>query len=441
MQDIHGVQFERFIESLSTESPVSIRINPKKTKHLPELERVAWCDTGYYLPQRPQFTLDPLLHGGTYYVQEASSMFVEQAIKQLVENKSGLNILDLCAAPGGKSTHLLSLFDESCLLVSNELVRSRANILHENICKWGYPNVVVTNNAPKDFSRLPAFFDIVLVDAPCSGEGMFRKDSNAVQEWSEANVRLCAERQRDILTATWASLKNGGLLIYSTCTYNRLENEENADWIVTELGATPERLKLEDSWGVTESSTPHSHGYHFYPHITKGEGFFLSAFKKEGVIEQKKPFSANRPTKITPLKQKNEFTGWLKSELEWNFSTYNNFVKAVVAEKAQEVALVEQRMYIVGSSVTLGEVKGKDFVPSPSLALSTQLAIDHTSTVELRLEEAIRYLRRDAIDVGTMPKGYLLVTYKGTPLGWVKNIGTRSNNLYPNEWRIRMQVP
>ena len=256
-------------KALETKPPTSVRVNDK-IAYQPSSENVAWCKSGYYLDERPLFTADPLFHAGVYYVQEASSMFLEQAVKQYFPMAD--TVLDLCAAPGGKSTLLSQTLAESSLLVSNEIIRSRAYILAENLIKWGNPNVVVTNNEPKDFAILGGFFDAIVIDAPCSGEGMFRKDAGAVEEWSEYNVTLCAARQTEIVSSVWDALKTDGILVYSTCTFNREENEENVQWICNELGAEVLSIDLQGNSDITKSDF----GYRFYPHKTKGEGFFIS---------------------------------------------------------------------------------------------------------------------------------------------------------------------
>lgn len=438
MQDILGKEAAAFFNVLQTTSPTSIRLNPAKTTVAPPQGAVGWSDYGYYLPERPVFTLDPLFHGGTYYVQEAASMFVEQAVNQLLESKENLNVLDLCAAPGGKSTHILSLLPSNSMLVTNEIIKSRANILHENSCKWGYPNVVVTNNAPKDFARLTGFFDVILVDAPCSGEGLFRKDTDAINEWSENNVALCAERQRKILADIWPALKEGGLLIYSTCTYNRKENEENAVWLSKEFGAKSQRVAVKEEWGIAEVEENDVFGYHFYPHRTKSEGFFLSAFKKENAERTRFNRTSNNQ-RIKIPKDFEQLKSLIKNEASYDFSMFGNRVKALPTNKINDYRLVEDKLYIISSSIELGEIKGKDFIPSPSLALSTQLNNSIYPMVNVSLDTALSYLRRDTISINSTEKGFMLVCYNDTPLGWVKNIGNRNNNLYPNEWRIRMR--
>lgn len=426
-------EFDEFVEALEQKPPTSIRINDKMD-YQPDGERVEWCDTGYYLAERPLFTADPLLHAGVYYVQEASSMFLNQAIKQHFPKAE--RVLDLCAAPGGKSTLISQTLPESSLLVSNEIVRSRAYILAENLIKWGNPNVVVTNNEPKDFDILPGYFDAMVIDAPCSGEGMFRKDPGAINEWSEYNVKLCAERQRDILSSVWDSLKTDGILVYSTCTYNRAENEENVEWICNELGAELLRLDTGTNTTITESDF----GYRFYPHKTKGEGFFISVLRKTSMVERKMKFkndskkSANKPSKVTC----DSIT--LINPEHWILVQENNTTKAYDKNLLNDFQIFNEKFKCMHSGITLGEVKGKDFIPSFIVALSKKLDIEQTEKVDVDYKTAIAFLKKETIQLPECEKGYLLISYKNQTLGWVKNVGNRCNNLYPQEWRIRMNL-
>ncbi|HET7732976.1 MAG TPA: rRNA cytosine-C5-methyltransferase [Paludibacter sp.] len=432
-QELPDIEFEALINALDSTPPTSIRVN-NKMDYKPSEEKVPWCDSGYYLPERPLFTADPLFHAGVYYVQEASSMFLQQAIKQ--HFPEARTVLDLCAAPGGKSTLLSQALPDSSILVSNEIIRSRAYILAENLLKWGNPNVVVTNNEPKDFASLPGFFDAIVVDAPCSGEGMFRKDPGAIQEWSEYNVKLCAERQREILTSVWNSLKTDGILVYSTCTYNREENEENVRWICDELGAEVLTMNLDGNSDITVSDF----GYRFYPHKTKGEGFFLSVLRKHsfvsGTIKNKKD-----DKKGIKFVTKNDVKALTLLEPDrWTIIPENNLVKAYDNNRLADFLIINKQLKCMHSGLLLGEMKGSDFIPAAGIALSKKLDRSSVEIVDVNYETAILFLRKEAIFFPDLSRGYLLVSYKGQALGWVKNMGNRCNNLYPQEWRIRMKL-
>lgn len=432
-QNLLKEDYKAFVEALSQTPPTSIRVN-NKIDYIPSEDKVDWCDSGYYLKDRPLFTADPLFHAGVYYVQEASSMFLSKAVKQYFQ--SAETVLDLCAAPGGKSTLLTQYLSENSLLVSNEIIRSRAYILAENISKWGNPNVIVSNNEPADFSKLESFFDAIVVDAPCSGEGMFRKDPDSINEWSEANVNLCAERQRNILTDVWDALKPGGVLVYSTCTYNRAENEDNVNWICDELGAEILPLNIDTNKDIVVTEA----GYRFFPHRTKGEGFFLSVLRKfDDSTCFFKPIKADLK-KGTKFVNQNEFPFQLDSSKNWLFVDDNNFVRAYEAEKWSKFALLNKTLRCIESGLLVAEIKGKDMIPAAQLALSKALDDNSVSSVELNYEMAITFLKKEALVLPNEPKGYLLVKYKNVALGWIKNIGNRCNNLYPNNWRIRMNL-
>lgn len=431
-QKVLGDEYPLLEAVLETASPTSIRINNKTEYKIPDNCNVNWCSSGFYLKERPLFTADPLLHGGAYYVQEASSMFLCQAVNQCFPTAE--RVLDLCAAPGGKSTLLAQYLTDDCLLISNEIVRQRAQILNENISKWGNPNVVVTNNEAADFGCLPHFFDAIVVDAPCSGEGMFRKDPNAVNEWSVDNVMNCVTRQRTILSDCWEALKPGGILVYSTCTYNYEENEENVDWICNELGAEKIELTITDTDIVVTAG-----GYRFYPHRVKGEGFFISVLQKnEGVRSVSK-------LKVQPDRNTKKVESKLLpfNLLEPDSYSYFNIDSKIIAFKTSffnELLFIRSKFKCLMAGVEMFEQKGKDYIPSAQLALSKVLDLSGCKCVELDYETAINYLKREAICLPDAENGYLLVTYKTLALGWVKNIGNRCNNLYPQHWRIRMNL-
>ena len=439
-----GNEYDALEKALQSDAPVSIRINGRKGSCKPGYESVAWCNTGYYLPERIPFTFDPLFHAGAYYVQEASSMFLEQAIKAFVD--SPVTCLDLCAAPGGKSTHLLSLLPEGSVLVSNEVIKTRSNILAENIAKWGNPESIVINNDPAEIGEFTHLFDVIVTDVPCSGEGMFRKDTDSTGEWSVANVNLCASRQRRIIHDIWNALKPGGLLIYSTCTYNTEENEDNIHYIIEELGAKALEIPVPAEWNITGALKHSNPVYHFFPHKTKGEGFFLAALRKaDGEIEEIRMGKKGKDKKQKGGKQVAAFPKGLDKFLiapdnykpQWADAS-----QSIIRMQSENVSrlsdLFINKLRVLSAGIELGEVKGKDLIPSQSLALSYALNRDAFPCVEISWETAIQYLRKEAI---TLPegteKGFVLLTYGNIPLGFVKNLGNRSNNLYPQEWRIR----
>lgn len=431
-KEILGEEYPAFIQALEKESPVSIRINPFKHpgEILFEYEgKVPWASNAYYLNKRPVFTLDPLFHAGTYYVQEASSMYLEQIIRKHIT--SNVKILDLCAAPGGKSTLLSSLLPEGSFLVANEVIRSRAYILAENLSKWGNPNTLVTNNDPATIGKLRSFFDVIVADVPCSGEGMFRKDPASIREWSTNNVKLCAERQQRIIADIWPALKPGGILVYSTCTYNREENENNINNICEVLEAE-----------IIEP--PHR----FFPHKTRGEGFFITAIRKTGGKADLSPKSytsrkerKNKPGKTQKVPE--ELKSWLAHPSGFSFVQQDNQWIAIPSLHLDTYTEIRSALRLISGGVPLGEIKGKDIIPAHGLAVSTALNLSAFPILPLNKENALLYLSKGVIgcDIFTgIPKGYILITYQNYPLGFVKNIGSRVNNLYPNEWRIRMKV-
>lgn len=425
-----------------------LRFNPLKTQGYTagegvEATPVPWCATGLRLSRRPAFTYDPLLHAGCFYVQEAASMFVEQAYRILSERLSPLRLLDLCAAPGGKSTLWRSLLPEGSLLVANEPVRQRAQILQENLAKWGHPDVVCTQAYPEEFASLGSFFDVVAADVPCSGEGMFRKDERARSEWSTEAVARCAARQRQIIADVWPALRQGGFLVYSTCTFNREENEDNVAHICQTLGAETVPLDAPTDWHIEGDTTGRGlHVSHFYPHRTEGEGFFMALLRKTSEAPSprtpRKAASKQR-AKEQPVKGARQAAGWLHDPDSYRLFQPTEIHLAAVS-KAHHEAVVRlcATVRALSAGVLLAEAKGQKLIPSQALALSTALRPDAFGRVELSREEALAYLHREALVCPpTAPRGYVMACYDGHPLGFMNNLGTRANNLYPAEWRIR----
>lgn len=434
---IKGFNKKAFEEiHFSGEQVTSIRLNSSKLSNSMSVPAISipWCQSGYYLESRPSFTFDPLFHAGTYYVQEASSMFLEQALKQTTDLTRSIKVLDLCAAPGGKSTHIQSLFSNESLLVCNDVIRSRANVLKDNIIKWGCENVVVTNNDPKDFSKLENYFDIIIVDAPCSGSGLFRKDPTAINEWSENNVQLCSQRQQRILADVWPALKKDGILIYSTCSYSKEEDEEIMDWITNELPSSNCQLKLETDWGITESiSSMKNCGYRFWPDKVKGEGFFLACFKKNDGEEE--AFLRYRKKPEEALKKDMEMIEeWVKSEGK-NFIKYKNTVYAWPEKNVADFSILLEQLHVIYSGVLVGELMRNKMVPNHALAMS-KIVTDKVNATALNIKKAIEYLQRKDLHIETLHKGWQLITYESHPLGWINSLPNRINNYYPKELRI-----
>ena len=437
-KNLFGEQrYERFIAGLMSEPVVSVRCNP--TKYVAEVsdDFVSWAGNAYYLDNRPLFTADPLFHAGCYYVQEASSMFLEQVIRQYVNNP--VRMLDLCAAPGGKSTHALSLLPEGSLFVANEPVPLRAAVLAENIIKWGNPSAVVTRNEPADFAPLKSFFDIILVDAPCSGEGMFRKDERALTMWSSANVKKCVTRQRAILAEIWDSLRPGGLLIYSTCTFNQYEDEEMVAWVRNELDAEVLPVDILQEWGITGNLVNEEFPvYRFIPGITRGEGFFLALLRKKGDESAASLRSARLRMNILP-KTYDSLKSWLFSSSDFSYIIEDDKAIALPLQHQTAMIVLKSILKVLHCGVPLAVIKNKKVFPLHQLAMSCVFDKTAFSVIELSLEHSIMYLRGESFSLQTAPLGTVLFTYKNVPLGFAKNVGNRVNNLYPAEWRIRKE--
>lgn len=446
MQQLLGDDCNAFVQALvDAEQPVSVRVNVAKGVMPPaDAKVVPWSGgVGYYLSQRPTFTFDPHFHSGAYYVQEAASMFLGSVIKQYIG--APVRYLDLCAAPGGKSTHALSLLPQGSLVVSNEVVRQRAQILAENIIKWGSPYSVVTNNTPADWGRWSHYFDVIATDVPCSGEGMFRKDEQAVSEWSLANVSHCAARQKTILDDVWSALRPGGLLIYSTCTYNIDENENMVQYLVDEYDAQPLPVDIDAHWGISGALSGDAPVYRFMPHRTQGEGLFMAVLRKPGEpdercnrapqLRDKKKKGAPQPKKALSTAALRE---WIVPSDDMQIVADETSVTAYPEAFAVDMQAMQRDFNVLHAALPIATLKGRDFIPTHALALSTQLNSRQFPVADLSLDMALSYLRREVITLPTdVPQGYVLVAYRGFVLGWVKNLGSRANNLYPQEWRIR----
>jgi 16S rRNA C967 or C1407 C5-methylase (RsmB/RsmF family)/NOL1/NOP2/fmu family ribosome biogenesis protein len=461
LENVKGFNKETFVQvHASGEQVTSVRFNSQKarmpgeetipgnhwnlpvnsTGHFPPATPIPWSSGGYYLAERPSFTFDPLLHAGVYYVQEASSMFLEQAFLQSVDNTQALRVLDLCAAPGGKSTLLQSLISKNSLLISNEVIKARAAILEENIIKWGAANVVVTNNDPAHFARLENYFDVIVIDAPCSGSGLFRRDPDAINEWSENNVALCSQRQQRIIADVWPALKNDGILIYSTCSYSAAEDESILDWLGNQFMVEGVPLQVNPAWGIVETASANGRlkGYRFYPDSVKGEGLFIASVQKK----QGGAYVAGKPGKKTTEKLSVPATAivkeWLQEDAALAFFKQGDAIIAMPAALQDDIAVLQSALYIKKAGVRLGKLAGNDLVPDHQLAVSTIIS-KNIPRLALNRDQAIGYLRKDDIQLPVAQPGWQLVSYEGHALGWIKMLPNRFNNYYPKEWRIMKQ--
>ena len=459
LQHIKGFNERTFTEVHdSGEQVTSIRFNPKKLPvnqnvsqsplnishfSFSPLPKIPWSSNGYYLPERPSFTLDPLLHAGAYYVQEASSMFLEQALKQTINLEQPLRVLDLCAAPGGKSTLIQSMITDKSILISNEVIKSRASVLEENITKWGAENVIVTNNDPNAFSRLENYFDVIVIDAPCSGSGLFRKDPLAVGEWSEGNVQLCSQRQQRILANVYPALKKDGILIYSTCSYSEEEDECISDWLLDSFALGSLQLSIQDDHenesGVIVETISKKHaafGYRFFPDKIRGEGFFLACFRK--MYGEGYHFTQPKKMKLEKLSKNEEaiVRPWLRADAPVQFWKQGSLIFAFPSALEKELlTVVSAELYIRKAGVAIGSIARKELIPAHALALSN-LVNPGLISISLKKEEALQYLRKEEVKTSSPYKGWALVQYESMNLGWIKILLNRSNNYYPKEWRI-----
>ncbi|MFT4024711.1 MAG: hypothetical protein QM664_13115 [Flavihumibacter sp.] len=397
---------------------------------------VPWSRYGHYLAERPFFTIEPWLHAGAFYVQEASSMFLEQAVRQCLPADRPLRVLDGCAAPGGKSTHLLSLLPAGSVLVSNEVIKARVSVLEENLLKWGSAGSIVTSSDPSAFSRLNAVFDALVVDAPCSGSGLFRRDAAAVAEWSAGLVTLCSQRQQRILADYLPCLKPGGVLVYSTCSYSVEEDEAIADWLLNSFDLEPLVLQTEKDWNIVESvSAKGARGYRFYPDKLRGEGFFLAAFrKKEEAAHHGKSSFAKQKYEPVPKKQQAALIPWLAAADGFSFYQLPGAIHAFT-NGVEQTLLLLPGIYVKNAGIAMGKLAGERLVPDHALALSQQLN-PNLPAVSLNREAALRYLRKEDLNPPAGFKGWALVNHAGLPLGWIKLLGNRANNYYPAAWRI-----
>ena len=437
-RDMGAEQGEALCNALLGDVPTSIRINPHKPFAHPEGRPVMWNKFGRYLDVRPSFTLDCGFNAGTYYVQEAGSQFVGHILEGL--DIDGVRLLDMCAAPGGKTTLYSTLVGKDGLVVANEIVRNRAAVLADNVRKWGLGNVVVTNNEPRHISTFKSWFDVVAVDAPCSGEGMFRKDEQAREEWNEANVRMCAARQAEILDEAWESLADGGLMIYSTCTFNSDENEGTIRAFSERVGdqiTEAESISCPEDWGIVCGREGVWQTFRFYPHRTESEGFFAAVARKNAI--------GNRPATPKPRrkimndvggKARNELSRWVLHPHNMRFAEVADTCYGYYATRYEDIKHLAESLSVIYSGVAMGRLFQGVLKPDAALAFFAELQRDAVACTTLTKEEALQYLRKQEVAVDKFTEGMNLVVCEDCALGFAKRIGNRCNNLFPNSLRI-----
>lgn len=438
-QDLSS-DWQAFVDIHDTETKTSsIRLNPLKPIDFGSFDvaaAVPWCEHGFYLAKRPVFTLDPYFHAGCYYSQEASSMFLHHAVQQLGLHRGAIKALDLCAAPGGKSTLLNTVLHPDSLLLSNEIIKSRAKVLSDNLMRWGYTNVAVTNNDPSAFKHVPGYFDLMVVDAPCSGSGMFHKDHGAIDEWSLANVKLCSERQQRILANSIACLAEHGVLFYSTCSYSRAENEEIVDWLIDEFEMESVEIPVDKSWGIQETESPRhkAAGYRFYPHKVKGEGFFFAALRKTA---PQQGFSVKKGKGDKNSAPQGVAEKWIDMDGLYTFQ-HEDLLHVFPKMYEHDLNALRRVLYFKEAGTMIGKYMHRELVPSHDLAMSVRVRTD-LPRIDLDNTMALSYLRKEALDSAInrdQLTGWALVRYGGADLGWVKAMPNRINNYYPKEARI-----
>jgi 16S rRNA C967 or C1407 C5-methylase (RsmB/RsmF family)/NOL1/NOP2/fmu family ribosome biogenesis protein len=435
----NGFDESAFVDAHQTDSPTSIRLNPFKPTELnfKLRDHVPWNDKGFYLKERPNFTYDILFQAGCYYVQEAGSMFIEHALKSCIDFNQTLLAFDVCASPGGKSTLLNSLLNSESTLVANEIIKQRSEVLAQNLSKWGTCNVVVTNNDPSSYSDINDVFDVILVDAPCSGSGLFRKQHDAIDEWSLDNVNLCSQRQKRILSDIIGTLKQGGTLVYSTCSYSRAENEDVADWLVNEFGLISVQIPIETNWGIVETKSENHKaiGYRFYPDKTQTEGFFCAVFKKPGAIDSHRQVrkSKHEAFSIIKPKEKELFENWISNLDEHQITKFKDDY-LLTNQTTLDFINKFSNLYYKKVGTTIGSLIKNEVIPHHDLAWSIHKSTN-IQTIDCTQEQAIQFLKKElqAIDGN---KGWNLLSYQGFGIGWIKHLGNRLNNYLPNEFRI-----
>ncbi len=444
LHDAPGFNEINFKDAHQQIAPVSVRINSLKSDHIVWPDGIAeaeipWHPQGRFLSGRPAFTLMPQHHAGHFYVQEASSMFLKHLLENLVDVSKPLKVLDLCAAPGGKTTLLQNVLSRDSLIVANEVVKNRVGILSENTTRWGAANVVVVHNDASDFARLPGFFDVIVADAPCSGSGLFRKDADAASHWSTDAVKHCSRRQKNILQDALPALKEGGLLIYSTCSYSVAENEAVGEYLIQEHLMQGCSIHVPKAWNILESDILNGKGigYRFYPDRVQGEGFYISAFIKTGDVAGLR--AAKKQTKkVLETTNANE-TKILQSIIatngEMDFFNFNEYKLCLLSPITQDIMLLLNTLYVKKAGVIAGQIMQQKLIPHHELAVAANISTVFP-IISLPLVAATDYLRRKPLTAASTGTGWHIVVYENAKLGFVKILPGRINNYYPAGLRI-----
>lgn len=450
MQSLLGDEFDAFQKAIELPVPVSVRINPKKnTTPFEGSSNIPWCDKAYFLKERPAFVFDPYFHCGSYYVQESSSIVLDHLIRSSVDLNQPIAALDLCASPGGKSTLTASLLNDDSFLLSNELVGSRARVLEENLIRWGQTNTYVSNNHSRDFKALKSFFDLIVLDAPCSGEGMFRKHQLSIDQWSNNKIDSLATIQAELLEEMAALLKPNGVIIYSTCTHSLEENENN---VAAFLNNNEEfelvNIPVPEEWGFSNQIAKEHfpelpHQYRAFFHKAKGEGFFFSVLRKKedsSMGKYKKPKKTNTPLK--PLDQKfiKEVSKYIEQPENYEYRTKVMDVYAIPKSSFKQMEILNAHLRLIKPGLLIGQTKGKNFVPSIDLALS-EAVNKELLTIKVNKDDAIKYYKGLNPEIEfSGEQGWYIIQFDGNNLGWAKVLKNRINNHLPKSWKIRKSI-
>ncbi len=432
MTTLLGNEALMYFEALHSSPSTSIRLNPLKSENELSLSHpVAWCENAFYLSSRPIFTTDPFFHAGHYYVQEASSMIIDVLIRSLNLSRQ-LDVLDMCAAPGGKSTLLSSYLGTTGFLHCHEFDYARALSLKHNILKWGNPNVAVTTGPLVNLTNTGLTYDVVLVDAPCSGEGMFRKEPKAVEQWSYEKIKRCQQLQKSILQIATHLVKPQGYLIYSTCTFNVEENEMIIKPYIEDL--TFNSIPCSSLPPGPESPL-NMFTYRMMPHRLNGEGLTVSVLKKNS-LSQTEFKSSSSYNAVPNIHQSIIHSQWIREPEAFFPVRLMNQIVALPINHFWKYDQLFKKMKVIFQGIALGEIKGKDFIPDHALSQSVFVS-DTLPNIAFSKQEALSYLKclTPACELQSNAL-WQIAKYKSANLGWIKHSDSRFKNHYPKQYRI-----